>query len=62
MIATPSFAMTITPKLQKLTAVNKMQVKMKNAKNNRLVKGMITLIALQAGKQCLSRILIFQSK
>lgn len=54
--------MTITRKLYKLRVVNKIQLKMKNAKNNKLGKGMtiITWIALQGGKQYLSRTSIFQ--
>ena len=35
MIATQSFANTITPKLHKLRVVNKIQVTMKNAKNQK---------------------------
>lgn len=50
--------MTITRKLYKLRVVNKIQLKMKNAKNNKLVKGMtiITWIALQGGKQPIKNI------
>lgn len=38
MTATKSLALTVTPKLHKLRVVNKIQVKMKNAKNNKFVK------------------------
>lgn len=40
MTATKSLALTVTPKLHKLRVVNKIQVKMKNAKNNKFVKWM----------------------